>query len=153
MNKKREICGFTLIELLVVIAIIGVLSALAVPNFFAARERARDATRKSDVKQIQKALELYKSDQADVSYPTDAYFLGLSCGVKWDNGSTETYMNKMPCDPSDGTTGYVYARNGTETSKYTLTACLENPADADRDTSCNSSCDCTNGSSYTLTEP
>jgi general secretion pathway protein G len=59
MMKK----GFTLIELLVVIAIIGMLSALLVPNFMGARERARDAQRKSDLKQIQKALEMYRQDQ------------------------------------------------------------------------------------------
>jgi general secretion pathway protein G len=63
MMKK----GFTLIELLVVIAIIGMLSALLVPNFMGARERARDAQRKSDLKQIQKALEMYRQDQTSLS--------------------------------------------------------------------------------------
>ncbi|PIU36636.1 prepilin-type cleavage/methylation domain-containing protein, partial [Candidatus Roizmanbacteria bacterium CG07_land_8_20_14_0_80_34_15] len=56
--------GFTLIELLVVIAIIGSLSALFLPNFMAARERARDTQRKSDLRQIQKALEMHKQDQS-----------------------------------------------------------------------------------------
>ena len=61
--------GFTLIELLVVVAIIGALSSIMLPNFMAARERARDSQRKSDLKQLQKSLELYKLDQALPAYP------------------------------------------------------------------------------------
>ena len=61
--------AFTLIELLVVIAIIGSLSALFLPNFMAVRERARDSQRKSDLKQIQKAFELYKQDQTPTAFP------------------------------------------------------------------------------------
>jgi len=59
--------GFTLIELLVVIAIIGLLSTLAVVALNSARQKARDAKRVADVKQIQTALELYFNDSN--SYP------------------------------------------------------------------------------------
>jgi type II secretion system protein G len=56
MNKKQ---GFTLIELLVVIAIIGILSSVVLASLNTARQKARDAKRISDVKNIQLALELY----------------------------------------------------------------------------------------------
>ncbi|OGY45023.1 MAG: hypothetical protein A3A24_02510 [Candidatus Buchananbacteria bacterium RIFCSPLOWO2_01_FULL_46_12] len=63
----KKIKGFTLIELLVVIAIIGLLSTLAVVALNSAREKARDAKRVADVKQVQTALELYYNDAS--SYP------------------------------------------------------------------------------------
>jgi len=53
-NKK----GFTLIELLVVIAIIALLSTIAVVSLGNARQKARDAKRIADIKQMQTALEL-----------------------------------------------------------------------------------------------
>src|SRR3972149_8165962 len=61
--------GFTLIELLVVISIIGILATLLVANYNAARSRARDAQRKSDVRNIQTALRLYYNDTQ--LYPCD----------------------------------------------------------------------------------
>lgn len=51
--------GFTLIELLVVIAIIGILSSVVVASLNSARQKARDARRVDDVKQLQLALDLY----------------------------------------------------------------------------------------------
>ena len=126
------------------------LSALAVPNFFAARQRARDAQRKSDIKQIQKALELYKDDQATVAYPTQTMTNALgSCNTSWTGGGN-TYMPKMPCDPV-GPTPYYYVRTAGDSLKYTLRACLENPADPDKDTS--DQCSDSTTYSYTLTEP
>lgn len=126
MNNK----GFTLIELLVVIGIISLLSAIVVPNFMGARERARDTQRKSDVRQLQKALEMYKDDQPNLSYIPD--FSGLTCGIAWNNATgTVTYMSKFPCDPSNSTPKYIYARERItgDILTYTLYACLENKSD------------------------
>src|SRR3990167_2999854 len=114
--------SFTLIELLVVIGIIGTLSALTLPNFMSARERARDSQRKNDLKQIQKALELYKLDQNPPRF-IDAL---PDPGDRWVN-ETDTsivYMNKMPGDLS---APYYYSVDN-ETLTYPLAACLENEA-------------------------
>ena len=54
--------GFTLIELLVVIAIIAILAAILFPVFARAREKARQASCQSNLKQIILACIMYKSD-------------------------------------------------------------------------------------------
>lgn len=152
--------AFTLIELLVVIAIISGLSALLLPNYMGARERARDAQRKNDLKQIQKALELYKQDQVIPGYPTSGYFETYK-NTCWFSGGTPAnpctsgktlYMNKIPSDPQDSTKGY-YFTNDTSLN-YTLCACLENKADPDAISgNCSASYTCSSGKNYVVNQP
>src|SRR3989338_8407272 len=95
--------GFTLIEILIVVSIIAILITFLVPNFVGIRTRARDTRRKSDLSQIQKALELYKSDQNPPAYPATGFFDSALCGSCWSSGdcsgNSNIYMRKVPCDP------------------------------------------------------
>jgi len=66
MSRKGK--GFTLIELLVVIAIIAILAAILFPVFAKAREKARQASCLSNVKQIALGMLMYVSDN-DEAFP------------------------------------------------------------------------------------
>lgn len=143
--------GFTLVELLIVVAIIGILSTLLTANFIGVRQRGRDAQRKSNLRQIQSALELYRSDQG--GYPPAANF--PSCGAQFTSIDQKSiYMQNVPCDPSGGSYSYTQP-NGNNT--YRLIACLENQNDSETDVNKGSTnlapCNGTTNFSYHLDNP
>jgi len=57
MNRNQK--GFTLIELMIVVAIIGILAAIAIPQFASYRRRAQDSAAKSALKNLATAQENY----------------------------------------------------------------------------------------------
>ena len=157
---KKSIRGFTLIELLIVIAIIGVLATLLMVNFIGVRQRARDAQRKSDLRQIQSALEIYRSDNG--SYPASSgtgatSSLAANCPTNspvslGNSDCSATYLQKIPVDPSSSG-NYYYSSSGGST--YTLGTCLENLGDSQKDhpNSPLYGCNGTANSSFTLNNP
>ena len=100
---KRH-AGFTLIELLVVIAIIAILAAILFPVFARAREKARQASCTSNLKQIGLAVNMYATD-------FDGY---LPFGGKYDLDDVlpaytkNTQIFRCPSDRDN-----VFATNGT----------------------------------------
>jgi prepilin-type N-terminal cleavage/methylation domain-containing protein len=111
--------GFTLIELLVVIAIIGLLSSVVFASLNSARGKARDARRIADVRQIERAIEMYYNDFGN--YPVVGGWQGTSSGCYGGAGIpgiVPTYISSMPMDPLPSTASsgicYLYYSNGVD---------------------------------------
>jgi prepilin-type N-terminal cleavage/methylation domain-containing protein/prepilin-type processing-associated H-X9-DG protein len=103
--------GFTLIELLVVIAIIAILAAILFPVFAKAREKARQSSCLSNMKQISLSVEMYKTDY-DGTYP---FSRNYSPSGYWYNFFLAPYIKNTQCTicPSSPSwvTGYSFNIN------------------------------------------
>ncbi len=81
--------AFTLVEIMIVVLIIGILLAIAVPNFIKARESSRAKSCVANLKQIDSATEQYLMDNRTTTYPALAAL-------------TPNYLKTTPACPSGG---------------------------------------------------
>ena len=88
----RNSKGFTLIELMIVVVIIGILAAIAIPNFISMQDRAREGSVKANMHTVQLAIEDF-AVQNDGTYPVaadDAAVVGNLPGNVYPNNPFNT---------------------------------------------------------------
>ncbi len=114
---KRNEEGFTLIELMIVVAIIGILAAIAIPQFSNYRKRAANAAAMSDAKNMATAQEVYYTDNntyaSDIADLEAAGFSSFSKGVDLvDDISADTDSWSATLKHEGGTKEYTVSGPG-----------------------------------------
>jgi type IV pilus assembly protein PilA len=89
LNKMKNQKGFTLIELMIVIAIIGILAAIAIPQFSAYRRRSYNSAAQSDLKNATTAQEAYFVDEQTYASAV-ANLIGTTFGLYTSQNTTVT---------------------------------------------------------------
>jgi prepilin-type N-terminal cleavage/methylation domain-containing protein len=140
MPSRASFRAFTLIELLLVIAIIGLIATVAIAAVGGARAKGRDEKRVTDLKQIQKALEL--SFEPGSGYPVVSSALTIGSGTTdvlcakgaavsfvADQGAAncdagKVYMGLVPSNPTPNGADYQYRSTDGNVSACTTGPCL-----------------------------
>tara|TARA_Y100000310_G_C20586452_1_gene765657 strand:+ start:259 stop:753 length:495 start_codon:yes stop_codon:yes gene_type:complete len=120
LRRDKSSKGFTLIELLVVIAIIGILSTTILVSLGGARSKARDAKRKSDIRQITLGMELDYSDDDKYSRYSSEEWATIG-QIPVDTGR---YMDPTPLDPQGGAYSWLDNNVGAATACNSQVYCV-----------------------------
>ena len=96
---KRNVSGFTLIELLVVVLIIGILSAVALPQYQKTVLKSRTAEAWANLNALLKSGQVFCLENPDVH---TSLIIGDHSVIKVENSKYFSYDASVDCSPSDG---------------------------------------------------
>jgi prepilin-type N-terminal cleavage/methylation domain-containing protein len=117
--------GFTLIELLIVVVIIAILAAIAIPKFYATREKAYFAAMRSDLKNLASHQEIYYADKysytSEVAALTFVSSQGVTVGIVASSSGWSANATHSALDVSEGCAIY-YGTVTAPTSPATPTS-------------------------------
>lgn len=129
-STRNSYPGFTIVELLIVIVIIAVLAAISIVAYNGIQSRTRDSARIQKIKDIAKAIELYKIDNGQYPPIHDANTAESGCGSQTENWGhcdrnkqlsdmLSPYIKLDPTSLSNTTQGnYTYYYNSANVSGY-----------------------------------
>ena len=106
LNRRKSDPGFTLVELLVVIIIIGILGAIALPNFLNQDVKAKQTEAKQNIALINKTQNSYRAENSAFAASFDVLAIGSVTGGATGNTSNYSYT----------------ISSGTDTTAVTATA-------------------------------
>ena len=123
--KKR---GFTMVELIIVVAVIAILASIIIPKMSGARDKAKLAGCKTNMKHISIAFELYANDNQGCYQPSDYATLDSSHSLVAGN-----YLKRTPMCPGAGSQEtYSYYVNSQEATlpahRWYLIYCRATPS-------------------------
>ena len=126
--KRRLARGFTLIELMIVVAIIGILAAIAVPNFMKFQARARQSEAKANLKGFFTSVKAYFAEQGTYVCGTCGFSPEKKNRYQYDLSATDSIAS----DPAGSCTKAANPDPAQTSGGFTATAI----GNIDSDTSC-----------------
>ena len=119
--------GFTLVEILIVIAMLSVIATVLMStlNPLEQIKKGTDAKRKSNLEQIQRALEMYYHDNNAFPASSGDYKIMVGATAYLWGDPWLPYINELPRDPSPGQSYIYYSPASSNGQTYYLYASLE----------------------------
>jgi prepilin-type N-terminal cleavage/methylation domain-containing protein len=111
--RTTKLAGFTLVEIMIVVAIIGMLAAIAIPNFVSAREKAQATTCVNNLRIVDDAKALWaleaKKNSTDIPTGADLQsFVGRGTA------------GQLPTCPNDSASTFATSYNPNEVDQQTV---------------------------------